>query len=313
MNTCEHPASATVRSAFAREVVDLPVAQLRVRCPLVGVATHCKKFLQVLASVATVGLVEPLIVVRQADRDDEYIVLDGRLRLEALNRLGKAMATCMFATEDESYTYNRHVNRLTAGQDARMIALAVQRGVPQDRIAAVLGVNERTVKRRVKLLNGICPDAAALLADKNCPAATFEILKTLRPLRQLEAAELMCDQGNFTSAFARAIRVATPEAELLPDEKPHGSSPDESREQIDRLEREIASVQSKRTNLEEEYGVEHLHLAVSVGYVGTLLKNERIYAWLQENEALRFANLRDLVESEGPTVARRKSQKSFGC
>jgi hypothetical protein len=123
----------------------------------------------------------------------------------------------------------------------------------------------------------------------------------------------MCDQGNFTSAFARAIRVATPEAELLPDAKPHSSSPDESREQIDRLEREIASLQSKRTNLEEEYGVEHLHLAVSVGYVGTLLKNERIYAWLQENEALRFANLRDLVESEGPTVARRKSQKSFGC
>lgn len=304
MNTSEHPASVPVRSAFMRELVELPVTQLRVRCPLVGIATHGKKFLQVLASVATVGLVEPLVVVRQTDREDEYIVLDGRLRLEALNRLGRTTATCMFATEDETYTYNRHVNRLTAGQDARMIALAVRRGVPHDRIAAVLGVNERTVKRRVKLLNGICPDAAALLADKNCPAATFEVLKTLRPLRQLEAAELMCDQFNFTSAFARAIRLATPDEQLLPEAKHPGSQADESKEQIDRLEREIAALQSKRTNLEEEYGVEHLHLAVSVSYISTLLKNKRIHAWLQENDALRLANLRDLVES-GPAVARR--------
>jgi hypothetical protein len=304
MSISEHAASATVRSAFTREVAELPVTQLRVRCPLVGIATHCKKFLQVLASVATVGLVEPL-VVRQTDHDDEYIVLDGRLRLEALIRLGKATATCMFATEDETYTYNRHVNRLTAGQDARMIALAVKRGVPHDRIAAVLGVNERTVKRRVKLLNGICPDAGALLADKNCPASTFEILKTLRPLRQLEAAELMCDQCNFTSAFARAIRLATPEDELLPDARSKSPSLDDSKEQIDRLEREIAALQSKKTNLEEEYGVEHLHLAVSLSYVARLLSNETIQAWLQENEALVFAHLRDLVDSDGPTLARR--------
>ncbi|WP_109483449.1 plasmid partitioning protein RepB C-terminal domain-containing protein [Paraburkholderia sp. C35] len=297
-----------VPPAFVRELVELPVDALRPHRPLVGVATHGKKFLQVLASIATVGLVEPLVVTREGNVENGYVVLDGCLRLEALHRLGKRMATCMFATDNETYTYNRHVNRLTAGQDARMIALAVKRGVPQDRIAAVLGVNERTVKRRVRLLEGVCPDAAALLADKNCPAATFEVLKTMRPLRQLEAAELMCDQSNFTSAFARAIRLATPAEQLLPAAAPYKTTSGEATDQIERLEREIAALQSKMTDVEERYGVEHLQLAVSISYVIVLLQNERVRVWLEKREPLAYGNLCDLVATEGPTLAKEAGQ-----
>ncbi|MEM5370908.1 plasmid partitioning protein RepB C-terminal domain-containing protein [Paraburkholderia azotifigens] len=253
--------TCTVQRAFEGETVQLALSVLRPHRPLVPSATRCKKFLQLLASVATVGLVEPLVVAPERDAEGRYVVLDGRLRLEALRGLDKQSATCLLATEDETYTYNRHVNRLTAGQDARMIAQAVDRGVSQERIAAVLGIDGRTVKTKVKLLTGICNDAAALLADRNCPAATYEILKCMKPFRQVEAAELMCSQSNFTSAFARAIKLATPPEQLVPPPGSRGDEEEAAREQIDRLEREIVSLQAKVTEVEDRYGVEHLHLS----------------------------------------------------
>jgi hypothetical protein len=253
-----------------------------------------------LASVATVGLVEPLVVVPEHDIEGRYRVLDGRLRLEALRRLGKEVAICLLATEEETYTYNRHVNRLTAGQDARMIAQAVKRGVSQERIAAVLGVDERTVKAKVKLLKDICPDAAVLLADRNCPAATYEILKGLKPLRQLEAAELMCSQSNFSSAFARAIKLATAPEQLMPSPAVRNGETAIAQEQIDRLEREIASLQTKLTDVEERYGLEHLHLAVSVSYVSGFLQNANIHNWLTTKAPRQLANLCEVVTAVGP-------------
>jgi len=308
MNLHDDSLPRAVQAAFERQTVELPVEVLRPHRPLVASATHCKKFLQVLASVATLGLVEPLVVIQERDTEGYYVVLDGRLRLEALRRLGKASAICLFATADETYTYNRHVNRLTAGQDARMIAQAVRRGVSQERIAAVLGVNERTVKAKVKLLTGIGPDVASLLADKNCPAATYEILKSMRPLRQLEAAELMCSQDNFSSAFARAIKLATPPEHLIC--VPASQEKDEvAQEQIDRLEREIASLQSKVTDVEERYGVEHLHLAVSLSYVTALLENENIRSWLTINAPGHYANLHDSVTLAGPRSRSRQARE----
>ncbi|MPW15769.1 RepB plasmid partition [Paraburkholderia sp. CNPSo 3157] len=306
MNPHDDSLPRAVRAAFERQTVELPVEVLRPHRPLVASATHCKKFLQVLASVATLGLVEPLVVIQERDTEGNYVVLDGRLRLEALRRLGKESAICLFATADETYTYNRHVNRLTAGQDARMIAQAVRRGVSQERIAAVLGVNERTVKAKVKLLTGIGHDVAALLADKNCPAATYEILKSMRPLRQLEAAELMCSQDNFSSAFARAIKLATPSEQLLYPPASHDGEDEAAHEQIDRLEREIASLQSKVTDVEERYGVEHLHLAVSLSYVTALLENRNIRSWLTINAPGHYANLHDSVTLAGLRSRSRK-------
>jgi hypothetical protein len=72
-----------------------------------------------------------------------------------------------------------------------MISRAIERGVPCERIAVVLSFDQVTVRRRASLLEGICPEAAALLADKNCPRTTFAILKQMKPMRRLQASELI--------------------------------------------------------------------------------------------------------------------------
>lgn len=269
-----------LKAAFEIQPVVLQLDVLRSTRPLPGMATASKKFLQILASVATVGLVEPIVVARIADSQSTFRILDGRLRVEALRRLSITEATCLVATDDEAYTYNKHINRLTAAQDARMIAKAIERGVPRERIASVLGIDLNTVKRRASLLDGVSPEAASLLADKNCPATTFNTLKLMKPTRQLEAVELMCGQGNFTSAFAKAILAATPQMQLEARPATSRRSRNELTGQLGKLERELALLQANVTQTDEHYGIEHLHLTVSTAYIATLMGNENVSRWM---------------------------------
>jgi len=269
-----------LKAAFEIQPVVLQLDVLRSTRPLPGTATASKKFLQILASVATVGLVEPIVVARIADSQSTFRILDGRLRVEALRRLSITEATCLVATDDEAYTYNKHINRLTAAQDARMIAKAIERGVPRERIASVLGIDLNTVKRRASLLDGVSPEAASLLADKNCPATTFNTLKLMKPTRQLEAVELMCGQGNFTSAFANAILAATPQTQLEARPTASRRSRNELTGQLGKLERELALLQANVTQTDENYGIEHLHLTVSTAYIATLMGNENVSRWM---------------------------------
>jgi len=49
------------------------------------------------------------------------MLLDGHLRLEALKALGAKEALCLVSTDDQGFTYNRQINRLTPIQEHKMI------------------------------------------------------------------------------------------------------------------------------------------------------------------------------------------------
>ncbi|WNC95045.1 plasmid partitioning protein RepB C-terminal domain-containing protein [Paraburkholderia sp. FT54] len=295
-----------LRVTFESQPIVLQLGALHSSSALPKNVASGKKFLQILASIAVIGLVEPLIVARIKDNAGGFRILDGRLRVEALRRLGLDDALCVVATDDEAYTYNKYISRLTSAQDARMIAQAIEHGVPRERIASVLGIEVDTVKRRASLLDGISHEAASLLADKPCPATTFQALKQLKPVRQIAAVELMCGQGNFTSAFARAIVGATP-----PEQIEHANERKTSNdvtEQLIKLERELATLQTAVAQTDERYGVEHLHLTVSIAYIATLLDNERIGTWLNERRPDFFAQFE--IISQDARTARFRSNSS---
>ncbi|MFL9954392.1 ParB N-terminal domain-containing protein [Paraburkholderia nemoris] len=58
-----------------------------------------RKFLQILASISTVGLVEPVIVARIVDDEGRFRILDGRLRVEAVRRLNSTEVLLLICTE----------------------------------------------------------------------------------------------------------------------------------------------------------------------------------------------------------------------
>ena len=83
--------------------------------------------------------------------------------MEALKDLGVAEVSCLVAIDDDTYTYNKRINHLPPIQEHRMIERAVERGVAEERIAAVLRLDVQSIRKRRRLLEGICADAATIL------------------------------------------------------------------------------------------------------------------------------------------------------
>ncbi|WP_439577975.1 plasmid partitioning protein RepB C-terminal domain-containing protein [Elioraea sp.] len=286
-----------VRHGFERESVVVPLAQLAPLKVMRPGTKESHKYAQILTSVRAVGLVEAPVVTPDRERPGRYFLLDGHLRIEALRDLGVTEVECLVATDDETYSYNKRINRLPPIQEHRMILRAIDRGVPEERIAEALGVEVQTIRRHARLLNGICPEAAEILKETSCPAATLDVLRCMGPIRQVEAAELMSGQNNYTASFAKAILAATPEAQLVePRTNKLGRARTAASEQIMRLERELASLQAQVRSVEETYGIDNLHLTVAKGYVRKLLGNARIVRWLSQHHPEYLSEFQSIAE-----------------
>ena len=149
------------------------------------------------------------------------------------------------------------------------------------------------------MLNGICPDAADLLKDTDCPLTVFDTLRRMAPLRQIEAAELMVGQNNFSGMFAKALLAATPEKLLIEPRKIRaGAINAVTSEQIARMERELASLQTQVKSVEETYGIDNLHLTVARGYVRKLLANGRVTRWLSQRHQEYLTEFQSIAELE---------------
>ena len=288
-----------VTLGFEREVAVVPLTQLVPLKVMRPGTKESQKYAQILTSVRAVGLVEAPVVAPDPKHRGQYFLLDGHLRVEVLKELGIAEVECLVATDDETYTYNKRINRLAPIQEHRMIQRAIDRGVPKERIAEALGLDVQTVRKRTRLLDGICAEAAEMLKDSPCPAATFDVLRGMAPLRQVEAAELMTGQNNYTATFAKAILAATPEAQLVdPRKKKPVGERAVTAEQIARLERELASLQAQVKSVEETYGIDNLHLTVAKGYIRKLLGNARIVRWLSQHRQEYLTEFQFVAEIE---------------
>ncbi|WP_088200039.1 plasmid partitioning protein RepB C-terminal domain-containing protein [Sinorhizobium meliloti] len=120
-----------------------------------------------------------------------------------------------------------------------------------------------------------------MLKDTPCSMKVFDVLRQMNAVRQIEAADLMIGQHNFALMFARAIRAATPHSQLVAAKKMTGAAASTPPgQQIARMERELAALQTQVKSVEETYGIDNLHLTVARGYVAKLLANTRITRWL---------------------------------
>ncbi|WP_091793130.1 plasmid partitioning protein RepB C-terminal domain-containing protein [Burkholderia sp. WP9] len=102
---------------------------------------------------------------------------------------------------------------------------------------------------------------------------------------------LSTSQGNFTSAFAKAIRSTTPVEQLTIREPLKRRTNREATLQVAKLEREIATMQATHSTVEETYSVEHLELAVSAAYIVKLMGNDAVSDWLRSYYAEYWSQL----------------------
>ncbi len=165
-----------------------------------------------------------------------------------------------------------------------MILKAIENGVPEERIAKVLDVNVSNIRQKRRLLEGICPEAAELLKDKHCPVSTFQSLRKMKPMRQVEVVDLMISMGNYSVSYSKALLVATPQDQFVDTGKPkvfRGISA----EQIARMETEMASLQRDVKLIEDSYGPDHLNLVLARGYLVSLLGNGEVVRYFTQNHS----------------------------
>ena len=252
-----------------------------------------RRYKQIMASIREVGIIEPPVV--SPDKDGRYMLLDGHLRFGALKEMGETEVTCLVSTDDESFTYNKHVNHLSPIQEHKMILRAVERGVSEEKIAQALDVDVTGIIRRKHLLDGICPEAIDLLKDKMMAGDVFSTLKKMVAVRQVEAATLMNDACIYSSTYAKALLAATPKEQLLNPQKPKKVR-GLNEEQMARMETEMSTLHREYQLAEESYGIDFLNLTVAKGYLSNLLANARVVRYLAQNHPEFLSQFQKIAE-----------------
>jgi ParB-like chromosome segregation protein Spo0J len=272
----------SVKIAFEHSVAVLP---LSVILPLRTVPDEIKrstKYKQIANSVREIGLIEPLVVATAREQAGRYLLLDGHMRYAALTDAAATEARCLIADDDEAYTYNKRINRLATVQEHFMVVKAIERGVSEEKLAKALSLDIKAIQRRRALLVGICPEVVELLKDKSINPTTFDVLRKMKPMRQIEAAELMNTAGNFATSYAKALLAATRQDDLIKSSKPKrvaGLTP----EQMARMEREMEKLQRDLKAVEARYGEDVLQLVIASGYLSKLVANLEIKRYLNQN------------------------------
>lgn len=282
------------KNAFLKDCVVIPIENLIYLKTLRPRVKDSITFQQIISSIKDVGLVEPPVVFPAANHESHYFVMDGHLRIEAMKVLGATELACLIATDDDTYTYNKRLNRMTVVQAHRMIVMTSEHGVSAERLGRALHLSPSTIKNRFRLLDGICPEVIEQLQDKPCPAKTFKILRHMKPIRQIEVAELMSGQNNFTSAFANALLYNTQPNLLIVQ---IASKEKISVESMAKMEREMAALQVQNKAGEERYGPDVLHLTVIRRFLERWLDCAPIVRWLAENRPEYFKEFQSIVET----------------
>ena len=284
-----------VKMAFRPEILTISLEKILSLRQIKNGLKNSRKYQRILASIREVGVIEPLIIYPSDRNASTYILLDGHLRVAALKDLGFEDAPCLVSTDDEAFTYNHKVNRLSPIQEHYMILKAIENGVFEDRIAKALNVDVLNIKKKRNLLDGICDEAIDLLKDKDAHRSTFNALKKMKPMRQIEAAELMIASKNYTRPYALALLIATPATELVNPKagKPKTISPDD----MLRIEKEMDVLEKDFRSIHDTYGNTIVILTVARGYVQNILSNDSVSTFLMKNYPDILNTLHEVVRT----------------
>jgi len=286
-----------VRIGFEKRAVELPLTALLPIRQVKATDGCFGKYRAVLASIRSVGLVEPMVVYPNRAARGTYLLLDGHMRLKALREIGAEKALCLVSTEDDAFTYNDKISGLSLIQEHRMILKALDGGVTEEEIAKALDIDLRTVISRKKMLEGIHPEAVQILRDKPITERALTVLKQVKALRQIEMAQLMVSGNNYSFSYARALLVGTNREHMVkPDEpkKVRGVAA----EDVARMEREMEALERDYKLFEERYGENALHLGAAQRYVRRLLENAKVKRFLNQRHPEILEELQELAALE---------------
>jgi ParB-like chromosome segregation protein Spo0J len=287
----------TVHAAFDLNGVTLPLSAIHPIRQVKSTDHAWGKYRAILSSIREVGMIEPLIVHPQKKSRDVYFLLDGHMRLKALLELGRTEAFCLVANDDDAFTYNDKINRLSLIQEHAMILRAVENGIAKEQIAKALGFDVAKIRASLNLLDGIHADAVELLKDRPITANALRLFRKVSPARQVDMAQLMRSGNNYTKAYAEALIVGTPTELLVNGSKPRPVR-GVSEEEVARMKKEMEVLERDYRLHQDRFGENSLHLNASQRYVKRLLENTKVKRFIGNRYPEILEELQELTALE---------------
>ncbi len=288
-----------VHLAFEIGGVTLPLDSILPSKQVNPAIRKSRKYATILASIQEVGLIEPPIVYRSKktrNTPESYVLVDGHVRVDILRALGEREVFCLISTDDEAFTYNHKVNRLPPIQEHFMIMRAIDNGVAEDRIAKALNVDVARIRKQRTMLEGICSEAVELLRDKPVTPNGLRSLRKVKPIRQIEIAELVNAVGNYTTPYIKALVAASPQEQCIPGGNGKPSFGVKA-EDLAKMEKEMAVLERDFRLIEQSYGKNVLNLVLARGYLAKLLSNNRVLRYLSGHYADILAEFQKIVDA----------------
>jgi ParB/RepB/Spo0J family partition protein len=252
--------------------IDVPVIQLR---PLRERKVSKREYDRIVASIKSVGLIEPLVVFPE---NGDYLILDGVQRYRALVELGVVTAPCIMGAQREAFTSNRMVNRVSPVQEHRMIEKALAE-VDEDAIAAALGVSGLDHRLKKTLLKQLHAEVAAAYDAGKITRACAKEFTHVKPQRQKEILRTAESYKDFSTSFVRTMVVKTPAAQRESRGRKHNPWDKRAQRKNDLLKK-LADAEQKHdfySQLYKQYTIDLLRLAI---YARSLLTNTRLREYL---------------------------------
>ena len=165
-----------------------------------------------------------------------------------------------------------------------MILKAIKSGISEERIATVLHLDIAAIRQKRDLLNGICKEAAEILKTKHLAPNVFPVLKKMKPMRQIEVAELLVTANNFSVPYTKALLAATP-PDMVVESDRHKTVDGLTTEQMARMTREMETLQRDLKVVEESHGNQVLNLVLARGYLKKLFDNPRVTRYLMQRQS----------------------------
>lgn len=269
----------TINAAFDLGGVTLPLSAIHPIRQIKPTDHAFGKYRSMLVSIREVGVIEPLMVYPQKGATGAYLLLDGHMRLKALHELKHTEAFCLISNDDDAFTYNDKVSRLSLIQEHAMIMRSIELGVSAEQIAKALDLDVAKIKASLNLLDGIHPEAVELLKDKPITASSLRCFKKAKAVRQIDMAQLMVSSSNYTRGYAEALIVGTPADQLIQGSKAKVSR-GLSDEEVVRMEREMEALERDYRISQDQFGENSLHLNATRRYVKRLLENAKVRKFL---------------------------------
>jgi len=258
---------------------------------------NLRRYQAIVKSIREVGMIEPLVVHRQKDKSGTFLLLDGHLRLFALKQLGETVAECIISNEDECFTYNARINRLPPIQCHKMIVKAIRNGVNPERIASALDMPLNVVRGMIELLDGIADGAANLLKDKNISEKGIRLLKKVKPLRQMEIAELLVSTNNYSIGYIESLIVTTSDEQRVNPAEPKKKT-GLSAEELANLKREMETLEKDFKGVKTSFTENMMCLTCARGYIKKLLNNVKVVRFLNAHFSDIVSGFENIVAAE---------------